>query len=148
MTYSITPTGPTGCAGTPLDVVVTVEPVPTVNNPGNQALCDGALTTDVNFTGTATSYTWVNDTPSIGIGSNGTGDIAAFTAVNTGTVPVIATITVTPNSAGCSGTPQVFTITVNPTPVVNNPGNQALCDGALTNTGKLYRYGCIVRLDK
>jgi hypothetical protein len=38
--------------------------------------------------------------------------------VNTGSTPVTATISVTPSANGCPGTPQTFTITVNPTPTV------------------------------
>ncbi len=103
-------------------------------NPGNQTVCNGELTALVNFTGTGATYDWTNDTPSIGLATNGTGDIPPFTAINLGAIPVTATITVIPNSAGCPGGSQVFTITVNPTPVVNNPGNQDVCNGVFTGT--------------
>ena len=43
------------------------------------------------------TYTWTNDDTSIGLAASGTGDIASFTATNTGTAPVIATIVVTPH---------------------------------------------------
>jgi hypothetical protein len=82
------------------------------------------------------TYTWVNTTPSIGLGAAGTGDIAAFPAINGGTAPVIATITVTPHLANggitCNGPTQTFTITVNPTTTVNPVANAAYCDGAVT----------------
>jgi gliding motility-associated-like protein len=69
-----------------------------------------------------TTYSWTNDNPSIGLAASGTGNLPAFTAVNNGTTPVTANITVTPTSAsGCSGTPQTFTITVNPTPRITYP---------------------------
>ena len=64
-----------------------------------------------------------NNTPSIGLAASGSGNIASFNAVNTGTTPVVATITVTPSytNAGITytGTPQSFTITVNPLPVTS-----------------------------
>ena len=63
---------------------ITVNPSPTVTAPGGQVVCNGASTAAVSFSGTGTSYTWVNDTTSIGLGASGSGDIAAFAAVNTG----------------------------------------------------------------
>jgi len=66
-----------------------------------------------------TTYSWTNDNPSIGLAASGTGNLPAFTAVNNGTTPVTANITVTPsNASGCTGTPQTFTITVNPSPII------------------------------
>ena len=49
-----------------------------------------------------------------------------------GTTVLIANITVTPTINGCTGTPTTFTITVDPTPTANNPGNQNLCNGVST----------------
>ena len=98
---------------------------PSVTKPSDQTLCNNATTTAVTFVGTATTYNWTNDNTSIGLAASGTGDIAAFTATNTTSSPVTATITVTP-MANCAGTPQTFTITVNPTPTapsVISPAN-------------------------
>ena len=66
-----------------------------------------------------TTYNWTNDTPSIGLAASGTGNILPFNAINTGTTPVVATITVTPVTGGCAGTPITFTITVNPSPTLS-----------------------------
>lgn len=66
-----------------------------------------------------TTYNWTNDTPSIGLAASGTGNILPFNGINTGTTPVVATITVTPVTGGCAGTPQTFTITVNPSPTLS-----------------------------
>ena len=90
-----------------------------VNPVANQFLCNNTATTAINFTGTATTFNWVNNTASIGLAASGTGNIASFTALNTSAVAVTATITVTPSSGACTGTPISFTITVNPSPVVN-----------------------------
>ncbi|MGI2909771.1 hypothetical protein, partial [Tolypothrix sp. VBCCA 56010] len=83
-----------------------------------------------------TSYDWVNDTPSIGLGASGTGNIASFTASNAGSTPVTATITVTPRytfgAVTCTGPVQIFTITVQPTPSVNAIASQELCNGSST----------------
>lgn len=124
-TLSVIETNGSGCQGLPVSVVVTVNPGPSVDDPPDQAVCNGSPTTAVNFTGLlpGTVYNWINDTPSIGLEAAGSGNIASFNAINTGTIPVVATITVTPSytNAGITytGTPQSFTITVNPLPVTS-----------------------------
>ncbi len=73
----------------------------TVNAVSSQTLCASKLTTAVSFSGSGTAiYNWTNDMPSIGLAASGTGNIPAFTALNTGTTPVIATITATPTAVG------------------------------------------------
>jgi hypothetical protein len=142
VTYHITPTGPppTNCPGIPADLVVTVNPTPTVTGPANQVVCNNSPTATVTFTGsvTGTVYNWTNDDISIGLAASGTGNISSFTATNTGVVPVTATITVTPSYSNggitCTGTSQVFTITVNPTPTVTDPADQVVCNNSPTAT--------------
>ena len=41
------------------------------------------------------NWTWINNTPSIGLSGSGSGDMN-FTATNITTEPIVATITVTP----------------------------------------------------
>jgi gliding motility-associated-like protein len=103
-----------------------INPLPTVNTVANKTVVNGGATTNINFTGTADTYNWVNDTPSIGLASNGTGDIASFTSINTTLNTIIATITVTPvNANGCTGTTTTFTIKVIPSPVITATGTLA-----------------------
>ena len=78
----------------------------------NQIVNNGTLTTAVNFLSTSCTYNWVNTAPDIGLPAKGTGNIQAFIALNTGTMPIVATITATP-VGNCP--PITFTITVNPT---------------------------------
>jgi PKD-like domain/Ig-like domain CHU_C associated/CHRD domain/Secretion system C-terminal sorting domain len=116
-TITVTPivTG-TGCSGTPVTFTITVNPTANVGAVPNQTLCTGVATAAINFTGTVagTTYSWTNNTPSIGLAASGTGNIPSFVAVNNTPTAVTATITVTPNSGvGCVGTPITFTITVN-----------------------------------
>ncbi|MCC6410527.1 MAG: T9SS type A sorting domain-containing protein [Saprospiraceae bacterium] len=124
------------CTGTPIQFTITVNPTPTVAQPNNQVLCNGSSTVPVNFSGTVanTVFNWTNNTPSIGLATNGTGNIGVFTAINNSNAPVVATITVTPSFTNggitCSGTPRTFTITVNPTPTVGTINNIAVCSGA------------------
>ncbi|MBK7127760.1 MAG: PKD domain-containing protein [Crocinitomicaceae bacterium] len=131
-TITVTPTLG-GCTGTAQTFTITVNPIPTVTDPANQTLCANTATTAVTFTGTAgATFNWTNNTPSIGLAASGSGNIASFTAINAGTTPVTATITVTPTLAGCTGTAQTFTITVNPIPTVTDPANQTLCANTAT----------------
>jgi hypothetical protein len=124
-TLSVIETNAQGCNGLPVSVIVTVYQTPDVNDPPDQTLCNGSPAIAVNFTGAVpgTVFNWTNDTPAIGLAATGSGNIASFNAINTGTTPVVATITVTPSytNAGITytGTPQSFTITVNPLPVTS-----------------------------
>jgi subtilisin-like proprotein convertase family protein/uncharacterized protein YjdB len=84
--------------------------------------------------GAVTTYNWTNTTPSIGLAASGVGNIASFAAANTSTVPVTATVSVTPTytNAGvsCAGPASSFTYTVNPTPTVAAVSSQAVCVGS------------------
>jgi hypothetical protein len=118
---------------------VTVLPTPTVNAITNQEVCHNAIpVTAIAFTGSVsgTVYNWTNSNPSIGLAASGTGDIASFLGQNTGTVPVYATITVTPSYTSdgntCTGTPVSFTIRVNPIPVIDPIANLTVCNGTVT----------------
>jgi hypothetical protein len=136
-TITITPKytfGPTTCTGPTKTFTITVQPTPAVTAIADQELCNGSSTTAVTFAGTATGFTWTNDTPSIGLPSSGTGNIAAFTAVNNGTSPVTATITVTPSFGACNGSTTTFTYVVNPNPTFTATNNAAnICSGGSAN---------------
>jgi gliding motility-associated-like protein len=129
---SVTPQA-NGCLGMPKTFTITVNPSPTVDALSNQTVCNGQQTTAVLFSGAIpnTIYNWSNNNPTIGLGAGGLGDIPAFTTINNGTIPSVATITVTPNLNGCPGSPKTFTITINPSPaVIFTPTNQTLCSGS------------------
>jgi len=138
------------CSGTAQNFSITINPTPVVQVPANQVICNGNLSNAVNFSGNGTSYAWTNSNPSVGLAASGTGNISSFTTTNATTNPVTSTITVSPSFAGgnasCPGSPQSFTITVNPTPVVDPINSQVLCSGtptqaiALTGTGTSYAW--------
>jgi gliding motility-associated-like protein len=118
--YTLTATNTSsGCTATS-NVTVTVNTaVPFVNAISNQTLCDLANTTSVNFTGTpavGNVYNWTNSNTSIGLIASGSGNIATFSAQNGGTSAISSIITVTPTTTanGCVGSPDSFTISVNP----------------------------------
>ncbi|MES2798977.1 MAG: PKD-like domain-containing protein [Bacteroidota bacterium] len=124
------------CSGTSQQFVITVNPVPTVNDPSDQTLCGNLATTAINFTGNSglTSYNWTNSTTSIGLAASGSGNIVSFTATNAGALAQTATITVTPVLGTCTGSAQTFTITVDAVPTVNDPADQVVCAGDPTTT--------------
>ena len=66
----------------------------------NQTVTNGSPTTTITFPGPGCVYNWVNDTPGIGLPATGSGNIASFTAVNSGSSPVTATIKASPVSEG------------------------------------------------
>jgi len=65
----------------------------------NQTVLNGNFTVQAIFPSGTCGYTWTNSAPGIGLAAKGSGDIAAFKAINTGTTPITATITATPVAA-------------------------------------------------
>jgi gliding motility-associated-like protein len=131
-TYTVTPTT-NGCTGLPIDIVVTVNPTPTTLSLTNQIYCNGVITpiTTLSNAVSATTYTWTNSNTAIGLPANGIGNIPSFTATNTTSSPITATISVIATANGCSRPAEIFTITVNPSPAVTfSPIPQIICSGS------------------
>jgi trimeric autotransporter adhesin len=120
------------CTGTAKTFTITVNPTPSVVQPSVQTVCNGSSNPGTTLTGVATSYSWTNDAPTIGLASSGTGNIPSFNATNSGTAPIVATITVTPYFAtgdvNCTGTAKTYTITVYPTTTVNSISDRIHCN--------------------
>jgi hypothetical protein len=139
---TMTVTSNNGCAGqtATANYTVNVNPEPQVNQPSSQEICNGSSTTMINFSTTnttgTTTYTWINSEPAIGLAASGTGSIIPFTGTNTGTQPLVATISVTPHltygGVTCDGSAKIFTITVNPVPVAVAPIGVIYCNGELS----------------
>ncbi|MFM1947793.1 MAG: hypothetical protein RL207_2076, partial [Bacteroidota bacterium] len=127
------------CQGTPMNFTITVNPIPSVDLVASQVVCNNSNTTAITFTGsvTGTVYSWTNSNAAINLGVQGISNISAFTATNTSNAPITGNFIVTPsytNATGiCTGTTTTFSITVNPTPTVNNISNQTICVGSSTN---------------
>lgn len=133
-TYTLTVTNAsTNCVRQNTTTII-VNPIPTVNAVSNQTVCNNSSTTAVTFSGsvTGTTFAWTNNTPSIGLAASGNTNIASFTALNSSTSNVVATVTVTPSANSCTGTPSTFTYTVKPTPTISPITNQSLCNNAAT----------------
>lgn len=125
---------------------VTVLPTPAVNALPNAIAENDSTIAAIPFSGTATTYRWVNDNPGIssdGKLTGGTGTaLPQFTAENGGQGPVTAKITVTPiygvqvsatDSFFCEGTPAEFYILVASKPAVDAIPDLTLCEGVLSN---------------
>ncbi|MCW5912187.1 MAG: autotransporter-associated beta strand repeat-containing protein [Cyclobacteriaceae bacterium] len=138
-TYTITPSA-NGCNGTPVVVVVTVNPVPNVVAlPASQTICSGADTnialSTTNGVGGAT-YSWTVVQSGVSGATSDTGSTISQTLTATGSTPGTATYTITPNAGGCNGTPITVIVTVNQLPdVVATPNAETICSGATTNIG-------------
>ena len=137
-TIEVTPTftnDGVSCEGPSETFTITVNPTPQLDPISNQVVLTGQSTTQVIFSSTVDNltYSWTNDTTSIGLAASGTGDISSFVAVNTGTSPVIATIEVIPipsdNTIECDPIPETFTITVNPSVSMFDPADEIICNG-------------------
>ena len=113
------------CPSTRTAVTATINPVPTVTNPGNSTLCVNANSSPINFSGSSSSsvYAWTNDNASIGLAAGGTGNIQSFTALAAG----VANVSVIPTLNGCIGTAVNFMITVNNLPTVILSNFPAVC---------------------
>ncbi len=116
---------------------VLINPIPVLTDPTDQVRCNNTATAAVNFISSVpnSTFSWVNNTPSIGLLASGTGSsIPPFLAQNTTNLPVVATITVTatgPAPDFCVGATQSFTITVNPDAFIS------LTSAAVTNAQTL-----------
>src|SRR5205807_4246914 len=85
-TVTVTPTAK-GRVGPTAAFTVTVNPTPTVNSVANQGpYCNGASGAAINLTGpvAGTTFGWTSSA-NVGFGTSGTGNLAAYTAVNAGT---------------------------------------------------------------
>jgi hypothetical protein len=137
---TVTPTytnGSVSCSGPSKTFTITVNPTGQIQAIDDIAVCHNNATT-INFStinaNGVTSYAWTNTNTAIGLLASGTGNSISFTATNGGTAPITGTVTVTPTftngGTSCPGTPEVFTITVNPAAQVNQPAAVVLCNGA------------------
>jgi gliding motility-associated-like protein len=145
VTYTVTPTA-NGCVGADKQFVITVYAKPQIANI-SQTICNGdAFTispanTGSNIVPTGTTYSWAAPVSAPagaitgGSAQSGQTSISQTLTNNTNAVATL-TYTVIPKSgtgSGCEGNPFTVTITVNPTPTVNKPADQTLCNTLTTN---------------
>ncbi|MBU3743661.1 MAG: gliding motility-associated C-terminal domain-containing protein, partial [Sediminibacterium sp.] len=102
--YFYTIANANGCSNTDT-VTVQVRPVPVAGFVADLSVCANATTTPIVFSSNipGTIFNWVNSQPAIGLPSFGTGNIAAFTAINNTNSQLNAQISITPEIGGCKG---------------------------------------------
>lgn len=111
-----------GCASSPMNFQITVNPQPVVATQTNIVVCPGATVGPLSFlanTGGSETFNWTNSNTAIGLGASGSGTISSFVAASNVTgANVVGTISVTATKNSCTSVPMVFTITVQPNPIV------------------------------
>jgi gliding motility-associated-like protein len=113
---------------------ITVNPKPVINPVSSISVCANSVSSSIVFTSNIGAiYSWTNSNTSIGLGASGTGALPSFTAINSGTTPIVSTITVTPSLNGCVGNSITFTITVKPKPTITTSSNVTVCAGQSVN---------------
>ncbi|MDT0691035.1 PKD-like domain-containing protein [Salegentibacter sp. F188] len=133
-TITVTPVA-NNCEGESKSFTITVNPTATITKPADIVVCDGAVVEEMDFSAVSvanTTISWTNDNPAIGFAASGSGNIASFTANNSTSSSIFATITLTPTANGCEGIEETFTIEVKPDPTLTAPENQVYCNGILT----------------
>ena len=133
--YTIIPTAPSGCNGQPITVTITVNPIPVLTTtPSIDTICSGStasIALSSNVVGTFFSWTIVQT--GVSGGAAGSGLTVSQTLTTTNPAPGTGVYTITPSANGCSGTPVVATIHVNPVPIVTvTPSTPTICSGDTT----------------
>ncbi|MCX6185439.1 MAG: beta-propeller fold lactonase family protein, partial [Bacteroidetes bacterium] len=121
--YYIKGTNANSCSAI-ASVVVSVNPMPTVNPISDISVCANNSLNAINFTGVVTNaiYNWNNNNTSIGLASNGIGNIPSFLAINNSNSPVTAQISATPKTTneGFAYIPNVNSNTVSVIDISSN----------------------------
>ena len=119
-----------GCISSVMSFNITLKARPVLTLPGAISVCSGAPVSVVWSSNVAGSViNWTNDTPSIGLGSSGAGDISFTSSPNTTGSTIVANISASASFNGCTSAPVNFTITIKPTPVVAQASNILQCPG-------------------
>ncbi len=136
VTYRITPSA-NGCAGSSIDVVVTVSPEPVVTNTSPsliQEICSG---TSLNFMPTSsiggTTFNWTSFVIGTltGVTASGSGPILD-TPVNSTNSSAVIIYNIVPVIGGCTGAAVNFVVTVRPVPTAL-ASDQTICSGQTTS---------------
>jgi gliding motility-associated-like protein len=129
--YTITPTF-NGCSGVPITVPITVNPTPEVFGSAAATICSGGTPNISLFPSiAATTFAWTVNATNVTGAQAGTGMVIndiLTASPNLGT----AVYSVSPTASGCSGSPLLVTVTVNPKPLTQiNDG--VICVDQATN---------------
>lgn len=105
------------CTGNDTSFNITVYPLPILNKIDSVKVCNDIFVDTIKFKANIPSskITWSNSLPAIGLAANGTTAFTPkFKAINAGTTPINANVTVKVTYKTCSGPDSIFKITVQP----------------------------------
>ena len=125
-----------GCNNAQRTFTITINPSITIDSIPDQMICNGSRMNSINFTApvSGTAISWSNDNTSIGLGANGSGSLAAFTAINNSAQNLIAHIIVSgSNVNNCQASNRTFTIIVAPSPLISAGNDINICRGTQAN---------------
>ncbi len=139
------------CPGPSVSYSIQVLAVPFVNSVPDTVVCSQSSFSGINFSGSANTFSWTNNNPSIGLAASGAGNIGSFNTLNSSNqllnaAQVIVESSYNVNNLSCVGNIDTFNISVAPLPVVQAVANQVWCNGAtttainLTGTGTSYNW--------
>ncbi|WMN11344.1 PKD-like domain-containing protein [Marivirga salinae] len=123
----VTQTDANTCESEPLEISIEIydapvfDPIPEVTS-GNINVCAAELV-DIDFSTSSSSdiISWTADNDLVGNSLSGNNSLTFLTKANNTASAIVTTITVEATNAGCSTpTTETFTITLNPTPKINN----------------------------
>ncbi len=138
VSYVVTPTSLTGCAGTTSTIVVTVNPKPRMTTLSTKSICSGSAPNILLEATMTSTFGWTVGTITGNItgATGGTGTSINQTLTNpsnatAGTVEYIVTPTGT-TAGTCQGDPYSIIVTVNPKPIVTTLSTAEICSGQST----------------
>jgi len=135
VSYSISPTSTNGsCIGTPFSLIVSVNPSPSITSTSASTICSGGTLAYSITSNIPSSYSWVA-TSNNNISGEGLTAISSNLINNQLTssslTAQIVNYTITPTSTlgSCVGAPFIFSVTVNPSPIITSASNSTICSG-------------------
>jgi gliding motility-associated-like protein len=119
------------CPGDSIKFSIQVLPsVKTTTTRAKTTVCSGEFIPAVIFSNNQTVL-WQNTNPAIGLAASGSGDMSGFTAVNSTTAPIQATVTFNiTQSASCSEQTIIYPIEVKPNPTLSPLQDIEVCSGS------------------
>jgi len=126
-----------GCTSSRTQVVVTVNPTPSVTSATNASICNNtsqsyAITSDVS----SATFNWSRAAvPGISNAavSGQTSSNITESLINTTSAPINVTYRITPQTSSCIGQPFTYTVTVNPTISVTSLASAIACNNMAPN---------------
>ncbi len=137
ITLTLTGNNAGPCADAIDQLTLTIKPAAVINSIADIEICptetQGTTVFSANISGGVFSWS-VTNASQLGLPTNGTGNLPAFTAQanNTG-VSIVASVTVNYALNGCNSISESFDIEVKPTPVIDDISDIELCPGEIVS---------------